>query len=175
MRLPAEHTSPWLMNTPNSAPSTAASQSASAKNTLGDFPPSSSVTRFNVSAAAFTIIFPTAALPVNAILSTPGCATSAAPVTSPTQFTTFTTPGGNPTSSNQLATSITVSGVCSAGFSTQQHPAASAGASFHAAISNGKFHGIICPATPTGSRSVKLSAFAGTGFTCPVTLFASPP
>src|SRR5271165_4559661 len=163
------------MNTPNNAPSTAASQSASAKNTFGDFPPSSSVTRFSVSAADFTIILPTAALPVNAILSTPGCATSAAPVISPTPFTTFTTPGGSPTSSNQLASSIAVSGVCSAGFSTQQHPAAIAGASFHAAISNGKFQGIICPATPIGSRKVKLNAFAGTGFTEPVTLFANPP
>src|SRR5215471_17682279 len=125
------------MNTPNSAPSTAASQSASAKKMFGDLPPSSSVTRFSVSAADFTIILPTAALPVNAILSTPGCATSAAPATSPTPFKMFTTPGGNPASSNQFANSSAVSGVCSAGFSTQVQPAASAGASFHAAIING--------------------------------------
>src|SRR6266478_3761806 len=125
------------MNTPNSAPSTAASQSASAKNTLGDFPPSSSVTRFSVSAALFTMILPTAALPVNAILSTPGWLTSAAPATSPTPFTTFTTPGGKPTSSSQFANSSAVSGVCSAGFRTQVQPAASAGANFHAAISSG--------------------------------------
>src|SRR6516165_6813675 len=163
------------MNTPKSAPSTAASQSASPKNTFGDLPPNSSVTRFKVSAALFTIILPTAALPVNAILSTPGCATNAAPVISPTPLITFTTPGGSPTSSNQLANSSAVNGVCSAGFSTQQQPAAIAGASFHAAISNGKFQGMICPATPTGSRSVKLNAFAGTGSTAPVTLFASPP
>src|SRR5882724_11602127 len=112
------------MKTPNSAPSTAASQSASAKKIFGDFPPSSSVTRFNVSAALFTIILPTAALPVNATLSTPGCATSAAPAVSPIPFTTFTTPGGNPISSNQAATSIMVNGVCSAGFSTHVQPAA---------------------------------------------------
>lgn len=42
-------------------------------------------------------------------------------------------------------------GVCSAGFSTTQLPAASAGASFHTAISSGKFHGMICPTTPSGS------------------------
>src|SRR6202047_149495 len=131
------------MNTPKSAPSTAASQSASAKNTLGDFPPSSSVTRFSVSAALFTMILPTAALPVNAILSTPGCATSAAPAVSPKPFTMFTTPGGNPTSSNQLANSKAVSGVCSAGLSTHVQPAARAGASFQAAINNGKFQGMI--------------------------------
>ena len=51
----------------------AASKSASAKNMLGDFPPSSSVTRFTVSAACLTMILPTAALPVNAILFTSGC------------------------------------------------------------------------------------------------------
>src|SRR5262249_12915220 len=87
--------------------------------------------------ALFTMIFPTAALPVNAILSTPPCATSAAPAISPKPFTTLTTPGGKPTSSNQLAISSAVSGVCSAGFSTQQQPAAIAGANFQAAISRG--------------------------------------
>ncbi len=43
-----------------------------------------------------------------------------------------------------------VSGVVSAGFSTAVLPVASAGASFQAAISSGKFHGITCPATPSG-------------------------
>ena len=42
-------------------------------------------------------------------------------------------------------------GVCSAGFSTTQLPAASAGASFHDAIRIGKFHGMIWPTTPSGS------------------------
>src|ERR1035441_5613996 len=53
MRLPAEHTSPWLMKTPNSAPSMAASKSAWAKKMLGDLPPSSRVTRLTVSSALF--------------------------------------------------------------------------------------------------------------------------
>ena len=53
-----------------------------------------------------------------------------------------------------LMTTSAVSGVCSAGFSTTVHPAESAGPSFHAAISSGKFHGIIWPTTPTGSRTV---------------------
>src|SRR2546427_6579847 len=61
MRLPAEQTSPWLINTPKRAPSIAASKSASAKKMLGDFPPSSRVTRFTESAACLTIILPTAA------------------------------------------------------------------------------------------------------------------
>ena len=43
----------------------------------------------------------------------------------------------------------------SAGFSTTVLPAASAGASFHEAIVSGKFHGVISPTTPSGSRTVK--------------------
>ena len=41
-----------------------------------------------------------------------------------------------------------VSGVVSAGFSTTVFPVAMAGAIFQAAINKGKFHGMICPATP---------------------------
>ena len=46
------------------------------------------------------------------------------------------------------------SGVCSAGFSTTQLPAASAGANFQTAIRIGKFQGMICPTTP--ERLVKM-------------------
>ena len=34
-------------------------------------------------------------------------------------------------------------------------PAASAGPSFQAAMTSGKFHGVISPTTPSGSRTVK--------------------
>ena len=43
-----------------------------------------------------------------------------------------------------------MSGVVSAGLSTTVFPQASAGAIFHAAMSSGKFQGMICPATPSG-------------------------
>ena len=43
---------------------------------------------------------------------------------------------------------MVVSGVCSAGFSTTVQPTASAGAIFATPITNGKFHGTICPTTP---------------------------
>ena len=46
------------------------------------------------------------------------------------------------------------SGVCSAGFITTVFPVASAGASFQASISMGKFQGMIWPTTPTGSCRV---------------------
>src|SRR5215831_21111400 len=125
------------MKTPNNAPSMAASKSASAKKMFGDLPPSSSVTRLVVSAASFTIILPTAAEPVNAILLTSGCFTSGEPQLSPNPVITLITPFGNPTSSNHFATSSAVSGVCSAGFNTHVQPAATAGASFQAAMSSG--------------------------------------
>ena len=62
----------------------------------------------------------------------------------------FTTPGGRSASWIISASSSAVSGVVSAGLSTTVFPVASAGAIFHAAISSGKFHGMIWPATPIG-------------------------
>jgi hypothetical protein len=44
-----------------------------------------------------------------------------------------------------------VIGVCSAAFSTTVQPAANAGAIFQHAINRGKFQGMICATTPTGS------------------------
>ena len=55
------------------------STSASGSTMTGDLPPSSSDTRFSVSVAALLMALPTSVEPVNAILSTPGCVTSAAP------------------------------------------------------------------------------------------------
>jgi hypothetical protein len=40
--------------------------------------------------------------------------------------------------------------VVSAGLRTTVFPQVKAGAIFHAAMSSGKFHGMICPATPSG-------------------------
>ena len=97
---------------------------------------------------------PTLVDPVNAILSTSGCATSARPAVSPKPVTMLTTPSGNPASAISSPSRMVVSGVCSAGFSTTVQPTASAGAIFATPITNGKFHGTICPTTPTGSRSV---------------------
>jgi hypothetical protein len=59
-----------------------------------------------------------------------------------------------PASSASSPKRSAVSGVCSAGFRTIVQPAASAGATFHAAIRSGKFQGMICAATPTGSLRV---------------------
>lgn len=43
-------------------------------------------------------------------------------------------------------------------FITSVEPAASAGASFHAASIVGAFHGVMAPMTPTGSRIVSIPA-----------------
>ena len=62
----------------------------------------------------------------------------------------FTTPGGSSACRSTSQKSSAVSGVVSAGFRTTVFPPASAGATFQASISSGKFHGMICPATPSG-------------------------
>ena len=85
--------------------------------------------------------------PVKAILSMPGCPTSAAPV-APAPVMMLTTPGGSSACWMISANSSAVSEVVSAGLSTTVLPAASAGAIFHASINRGKFHGMTWPTTP---------------------------
>ena len=75
-------------------------------------------------------------------------------------MTTLTTPGGNPASATSSASSSAVSGVVSAGFSTTVFPQARAGAIFQAAISNGKFQGMICPTTPSGRAVIPGTAYS---------------
>jgi hypothetical protein len=135
-------------------PLIATSMSASGKTIAGDLPPSSSETFFRLPAAAWTINLPTSVDPVKATLSTSGCAAKAAPAVSPNPVRMLRTPSGKPASWISWPSRNALSGVCSAGFSTIVQPAASAGAIFHAAIISGKFHGMIWPTTPTGSRKV---------------------
>ena len=60
-----------------------------------------------------------------------------------------------------------VSGVTEAGFRTTALPSASAGAIFHIACSSGKFHGVMAPTTPIGSRSVRRNASVRPGKVSP--------
>ena len=58
-------------------------------------------------------------------------------------------------------------------------PVVSAGASFQAAISSGKFHGMICPTTPIGSGRVVDTYWPGAaraeiGMYLPSSLVAQP-
>ena len=133
-------------------PSTAWSSGASSKTTFAALPPSSRVSRLPVPASVRWISRPTSVEPVNATLSMPGWRTSAAPV-APAPGSTLTTPGGRSACWQISASTSAVSGVVSAGLSTTVLPAASAGASFQAAMSSGKFHGMTWPATPSGRGS----------------------
>ena len=119
---------------------------------LAALPPSSSDSRLPDAATDRWICLPTAVEPVKAILSTPGCSTSAWPTAGP-PGRTLTTPGGRSHSAMISASVSAVSGVVSAGLSTTVLPVASAGAIFQAAISSGKFHGMTWPATPIGRGS----------------------
>ena len=156
-REPAQHTWPWLKKMPCTMPSTAWSIAASSNTMLADFPPSSSVSEMPRPASAAWMSLPTPVEPVKATLSMSGSRTSAAPAT-PSPGRIETTPGGSSASWRISASSSAVSGVVSAGFSTAVLPAASAGASFQAAISSGKFQGTICAATPSGSTARPPSA-----------------
>ncbi len=81
------------------------------------------------------------------------CALSSAPVVwSP--VTRFTTPFGNPASSMSSMSRMLVSGVTSEGLISTVLPVARAGASFHARIMSGKFHGSTRALTPIGSLRV---------------------
>ncbi len=118
----------------------------------GLLPPSSRLTRFTRRAAAAWMLRPVATDPVNDRASTAGCSTSAAPAVSPRPCTTLNTPGGIPASTASSAIRTAAIGVCSAGLSTTELPAASAAAT-NASTAVGPFHGVIIPITPIGSRT----------------------
>ena len=88
----AQQSWPALANIAPGAAAAARSRSASAKITLADLPPSSSVTRLIVCAAPAAIDAPTSVEPVNAIFATSGCSTSRVPHLRPGPTTTLTTP-----------------------------------------------------------------------------------
>src|SRR5579871_3812751 len=142
-RDPAMQVCPDAAKIPAITPFIAASSGASSKTMLGDFPPSSSVSRARFCAVPRMMARAVSVPPVKLTLATPGWETSAAPACGPYPVTTFTTPSGNPTSFISRTSSRAVIGVVSAGFSTTVLPAASAGASFQVASRSGEFHGTI--------------------------------
>ena len=150
-RVPARHTCPALSNCPTAC-FTSASMSASANATNGDLPPSSSESGVRLAPADAATSLPVGTEPVNAIRSTSGFATSAAPASSPIPCTTLNAPSGSPASCAMSASIDAVSGAHSGGLSTTVFPAASAGAMRHVASISGAFHGVITTATPDGSH-----------------------
>ena len=95
---------------------------------------------------------PVATDPVKATRPTSGCATSAAPASSPIPWTTLNAPSGIPASRVMSASSEAVSGAHSGGLAITASPAGSAGAMRQVASISGAFHGVITAATPAGSQ-----------------------
>mmetsp|Transcript_39679 Transcript_39679/g.93994 ORF Transcript_39679/g.93994 Transcript_39679/m.93994 type:complete len:249 (-) Transcript_39679:618-1364(-) len=149
-RDPAQQTWPWFIQIASTHPSVAESRSAPWKTTMADLPPSSIVSLHPVPASDLRMLRPTGVLPVNAILSSPGCVERCCAI-SLSPLTTFTTPAGIPASRTIWQKAQAVRRVEGAGLSTIVHPVASAGATFHASMSSGKFQGMIAPTTPTAS------------------------
>src|SRR5512138_1068795 len=98
----------------------------------------------------------------------------ALPTTLPRPGMTLRTPAGSPASFAYSANFRSESDVFDAGLTTTALPHASAGAIFHTASISGKFHGVIAPTTPTGSRKVYVNAFSCTGIVSPTTFPDQP-
>ena len=123
----------------------------------GLLPPSSAVKGTMLRAAAAPICRAASGEPVNEMRRTHGSATSAAPTSSPSPWTTLTTPGGKPAASTRSASREAVIGDHSAGLRTTVLPAASAGAHFQVASMKGAFQGVTITAGPAGMRSTRLA------------------
>ena len=98
-RDPAEQVWPELPIMPAVASVTLFTMSASSSTMKALLPPSSSPTRFTVSAASFWICTPTGSDPVKEIMSTSWCVVSAVPSTAPEPCTMLNTPAGQPAAS----------------------------------------------------------------------------
>ena len=129
----------------------------------GDFPPSSSVTRLSVLAAATLILIPVATLPVKEIyrvsvkrgeeegtLLTSGCSERRRPVF-PSPMTQLKTPGGKPASLKSLPRYIVERQFLSLGLTMKVFPVARAGAHFAAKSKSGTLKEVIPTHTPNGS------------------------
>ena len=119
------------------ATGSAAARSVSSSRMNGDLPPSSSVTRLTVCAAACATRIPACVEPVMLTMSTPGWPDSSSPISLPGPLMTLTVPGGRPSSSMISARSKAASGAALAGLRIVVQPAASAGASFAASWYSG--------------------------------------
>ena len=131
---------------------------------LGALPPHSTETFASRFAAAAMITMPVSVEPVNEILSTPGCATSAAPVASPRPCSRLMTPGSSPGRSSQRCRNAAVdAGVSSDDLTTTVQPAASAAPSLRTVRSTGSFHGMISAADADRLRDREVEQVRGRG------------
>src|SRR5690349_11233169 len=139
-----------------------------------DLPPSSRNTRLSDSAALAMTLRPVAVEPVNDTTSTRGSVLSIAPIAWSELLTTLSTPGGRSVSvAAMAATAAAAHGVSGAGLRTTVQPAARAGPTLARLIWWGKFHGVIAPTTPAGSRSTHRWLLMPTGDASPRSRFHS--
>jgi hypothetical protein len=142
---------------PHRHPGTAASIAASDNTMCGVLPPSSRVTRLKPS-GRFLGLAPNLGTAREAYFVDIRMARECYPGDLTRPVTTLNTSAGDPASSISFAMCRVVSGASSDGFITSVEPAASVGASFHAAIIVGAFDGVMAPMTPTGSGIVSIPA-----------------
>ncbi|MOA04010.1 hypothetical protein D3C78_1235420 [compost metagenome] len=102
----------------------------------GALPPSSICVRLMEDAVWLMMCSPVAIEPVSETMRTFSCPVSGSPTVFPRPNSTFNTPAGKMSLASSASFNA-VSGVISEGLMTTQLPAASAGASFHAAIISG--------------------------------------
>src|SRR5690606_41872072 len=106
--------------------------------------------RLILDAACDISVLPTAVDPVKDIFRTSGLVAISSPKPRLSfDVITLRTPLGTPASSASLANAMAEKGVCEAGLSTTEHPAARAGATLRVIIANVKCHGCIAATTPT--------------------------
>ena len=175
MRFAQTHVWPALRNFDIIAPVTALSRSASSNTSKGALPPSSRLIFLTESALWRIRMRPTSVEPVKVILRMRSSAHMVSPIAGASMpVRMFMMPAGRPARSASSASASAESGVCSAGFSTQAHPAAMPGATLRVIMAIGKFHGVIAPKTPIGCLKVssRLSA-CGVSSTSPQTRRAS--
>ena len=126
------------------APSTAASTSASPKTRNGALPPSSIDTRRTLWADCSISFRPTSVEPVKDSLRSRGSPMIGFETSEDLlEVTTLSTPAGSPASSRIWASASIDSGVCWAGLTTIVQPAATAGPILRVPIAIGKFQGVI--------------------------------
>src|SRR5579872_552414 len=126
MRLALMQVWPALRYLDATAPSTAASRSASSNTMKGALPPSSRDRRLIWPEASRISQAPTAVEPVKVILAIFGLWQNSSPIGLASPVTTEKQPLGTPARSARIASASADSGVCGAGFNTMVQPAASA-------------------------------------------------
>ena len=92
-------------------------------------------------------------------MRTVSLAVSAPPISEADPVSTLNSPAGRPARSPSTASAMAENGVCEAGLSTIEQPAAKAGPALRVIIALGKFHGVIAATTPMGcfSTMIRLS------------------